>query len=130
MLNVHDTGFTKSVETDILLHSHMNFGVLFHNSIVNTFSLYHFYPEIYARYFFNLIRKKVVRILVECYSDCNDFIVNLAVKIVDYLNLAMPVAFFNYISIKFRRSDYNALLRFCNNNEEKKKINECVLYIY
>lgn len=121
MLNVHDTGFTKSVETDILLHSRTNFSVLFHNSIVNTFSLYHFYLEIYVRLFFNLIRKKVVRILEESYSDCNDFIVNLAVKIVDYLNLAMSVAFFNYISIKFRRSDYNALLRFCNNNEEKKK---------
>ena len=56
--NVHYTGVVKSVENDVLLSSCTNFGTLFYDIIVTTFSLYHFYLEIYVRLFFNLMRKK------------------------------------------------------------------------
>ena len=72
--HVNYTGVLKLLETDVLLHFHLNFGVLFNDSIVSTFLFYHFYLKIYVRLSFNLMRKKILIILRENCRDHNDLI--------------------------------------------------------
>lgn len=54
----------------------------------------------------------------------------IAVKLVKYLNLTISIEAFDYIFIKFTKSDYSAFLRFYNNNEETKCLKMNVFCIY
>ena len=54
----------------------------------------------------------------------------IAVKLVKYLNLTISIETFDYIFIKFTKSDYSAFLRFYNNNEETKCLKMNVFCIY
>ena len=91
------------------------------------------------------MRRKELKILVESCCKRNDFLsfrkklpqdfikftCNSAVKLVKYLNLTMSVEAFDYIFIKFTKSDYSTFLRFYNDNKEKnnKKMNVFCTYI-
>ena len=70
MLNFYYGGilFTDK-QTTLCNHNHTNFGVLFYEHVDQSFTLYYFYLEIFARVAFNNLNKKILPIPFKGFND-------------------------------------------------------------
>ena len=103
------------------IYNSENFGVIYYDSISRVFSLYMLYLEIYVRLFVNLMRKKVLKILIESSTDRKDFDIftktfscdfiqktcTHAKSLVRYLNLSMSTEAFRHVFHNIKSLEYS-----------------------